>query len=76
MKTTYDHDLEAVNKAVKILGKTDRCCFCEYKCPTPTEQEERDRESGFGVLDSLWDHIEQVHMNGFHKALTNPMPTH
>ena len=49
----YDYDLEKVDEAVKILGKTDKCCFCDYKCPTPTEQEEKDRESGFGVLDSL-----------------------
>ena len=46
---------------VKILGETDKCCFCEYDCPSPSEQEEKDRESGFGILDSLWDHIEQSH---------------
>ena len=57
----YDHDLEKVDEAVKILGKTDKCCFCDYKCRTPTEQEEKDCESGFGVLDSLWDHIEEAH---------------
>ena len=57
----YYHDLEKVDKVVKILGETDKCCFCEYDCPSPSEQEEKDRESGFGILDSLWDHIEQSH---------------
>ena len=57
----YYHDLKKVDEAMKILGKTDKCCFCEYKCPTPTEQEEKDRETGFGILDSLWDHIEDLH---------------
>ena len=57
----YYHDLKKVDKAMKILGKTDKCCFCEYKCPTPTEQEEKDRENVFGILDSLWDHIEELH---------------
>ena len=57
----YHHDLKKVDEAMKILGKTDKCCFCEYKCPTPTEQEEKDRETGFGLLDSLQDHIEEFH---------------
>ena len=46
---------------MKVPGKTDKCCFCDYKCPTPTEQEEKDRETGFGLLDNLWDHIEEAH---------------
>ena len=57
----YHHDLKKVDEAMKILGKTDKCCFCDYKCSTPTEQEEKDRETGFGILDSLWDHIEELH---------------
>ena len=32
-----------------------------HKWPTPTEQEEMDREAEFGLLDSLWDHIEKRH---------------
>ena len=57
----YHHDLKKVDETMKIPGKTDKCCFCDYKCPTPTEQEEKDREIGFGLLDSLWDHIEKRH---------------
>ena len=34
----YDHDLEKVDKVVKILGETDKCCFCEYDCPSPSER--------------------------------------
>ena len=57
----YHHDLKKVDETMKIPGKTDKCCFCDYKCPTPTEQEEKDREIGFGLLDSLLDHIEELH---------------
>ena len=57
----HHHDLKKVDEAMNILGKTDKCCFCNYKCPTPTEQEARDRETGFGILDSLLDHIEEFH---------------
>ena len=57
----YHYDLKKVDEAMNILGKTDKCCFCNYKCPTPTEQEEKDRETGFGILDSLLDHIEELH---------------
>ena len=57
----YHHDLKKVDEAMMIPGKTDKCCFCDYKCSTPTEQEEKDRETGFGLLDSLWDHIEEAH---------------
>ena len=52
----YHHDLKKVDETMKIPGKTDKCCFCDYKCPTPTEQEEKDRETGFGLLDSLRSH--------------------
>ena len=60
----YHYDLKKVDEAMNILGKTDKCCFCNYKCPTPTEQEERDRETGFGILDSftvILVHIEELH---------------
>ena len=48
----YHHDLKKVDETMKIPGKTDKCCFCDYKCPTPTEQEEKDRETGFGLLEA------------------------
>ena len=57
----YSHDFEKVNEAEKILRETDRCCFCAYKCPPPSQQENDDRESSFGILQSLWDHIEETH---------------
>ena len=61
----YYHDFEKVKEAEKILAETDRCCFCDYHCPPPTLEEDKDRESSFGVLQSLWDHIEQSHPLAF-----------
>ena len=61
----YYHDFEKVKEAEKILAETDRCCFCEYQCPPPTLEEDKDRECSFGVLQSLWDHIEQSHPLAF-----------
>ena len=57
----YFHYFEKVKEAEKILRETDRCCFCGYKCPPPSRQENYDRESSFGILQSLWDHIEDSH---------------
>ena len=59
----YDHDLEKVKKAEQILSQTDRCCFCAYKCPSPNQLENGGRI--FGVLQNLWDHIENNHPKGF-----------
>ena len=59
----YDHDLEKVKKAEQILSQTDRCCFCAYKCPSPNQLENGGRL--FGVLQILWDHIENDHPKGF-----------
>ena len=59
----YDHDLEKVKEAENILSQTDRCCFCTFQCPLPNHQ-----ESGkciFGILETLWDHIENEHPLGF-----------
>ena len=53
--------IEKIKEAEKILRETDMCCFCDYKCPPPSRQENDDRESSFGVLQSLWDHIEDSH---------------
>ena len=36
-----------------------------YASVTTTLQEDKDRESSFGVLQSLWDHIEQSHPLAF-----------
>ena len=57
----YFHDFEKVKEAEKILRETDRCCFCDFICPPPSKQENDDRASSFGILESLWDHIEETH---------------
>ena len=56
----YEHDFEKTKEAEKLLSETDRCCFCDYECPPPTQQENNDRFSN-GVLESLWDHVELSH---------------
>ena len=56
-----ENDIEKIKEAEKILRETDRCCFCDYKCPPPSRQENDDREGSFGILQSLWDHIEDSH---------------
>ena len=59
----YDHDFEKTKEAEKILSQTDRCCFCAFQCPLPTQQENGKRL--FGILENLWDHIENEHPKGF-----------
>ena len=59
----YDNDLEKVKDAEKILSQTDRCCFCTFQCPLPNHQESDKRI--FGILNTLWDHIENEHPLGF-----------
>ena len=59
----YDHDLEKVKEAEKIMSQTDRCCFCTFQCPLPNQQESGKRL--FGILETLWDHIENKHPLGF-----------
>ena len=59
----YDHDPEKTDKATEILGQTDRCCFCNYRCPAPSELENGGRL--FGVLENLWDHIEAHHPRAY-----------
>ena len=56
----YEHDFEKTKEAEKLLSERDMCCFCDYECPPPTQQENNDRFSN-GVLESLWDHIELSH---------------
>ena len=54
----YEHDFEKTKEAEKILSK-DRCCFCDYQCPPPTQQENVDRF--LGILQHCWDHVEEAH---------------
>ena len=55
----WDANQEKVEEAEKLLRETDRCCFCDFDCPPPSEQENKSRL--FGVLESLWGHIELSH---------------
>ena len=55
----WDANQEKVEEAEKLLRETDRCCFCDFDCPPPSEQENKKRY--FGVLESLSDHIELAH---------------
>ena len=54
----YEHDFEKTKQAEKILSE-DRCCFCDYECPPPTQQENCDRF--LGILQHCWDHVEEYH---------------
>ena len=59
----WDANQEKVKEAEKLLRDTDRCCFCDFDCPSPSEQENKGRL--FGVLESLCDHIELSHPLAF-----------
>ena len=47
----WDADQEKVKEAEKLLREKDRCCFCDFDCPPPSEQENKSRI--FGCLQSL-----------------------
>ena len=60
----YEHDFEKTKEAEKLLSERDRCCFChDYECPPPTQLENDGR--CFGILQSLWDHIELSHNEAY-----------
>ena len=44
----WDANQEKVKEAEKLLRDTDRCCFCDFDCPSPLEQENKGRL--FGVF--------------------------
>ena len=52
-------DIKKRDEARHLMSETDRCCFCEYECPPPTQQEDESRI--LGNLMSMWDHIEVSH---------------
>ena len=52
----WEHDVKRRDEARKLMGETDRCCFCDYECPPPTQLEDESRI--MGNLMSLYDHIE------------------
>ena len=51
-----DANTEKVEQAKSLMAASDKCCF---NCPPPSQQEDENRF--YGVLDSLWDHIEMNH---------------
>ena len=55
----WEHDVKRRDEARKLMGETDRCCFCDYECPPPTQLEDESRI--MGNLMSLYDHIELSH---------------
>ena len=59
----WDANRVKVKEADKLLRETDRCCFCDFDCPPPSEQENKGRL--YGVLESLWDHIKLSHQLAF-----------
>ena len=59
----WDANMKKVKEADKLLRETDRCCFCDFDCPPPSEQDNKGRL--FGVLESLCDHIELSHPLAF-----------
>ena len=59
----WDANSKKVKEADKLLRETDRCCFCDFDCPPPSEQDNKGRL--FGVLESLCDHIELSHPLAF-----------
>ena len=56
-----DANRKKVKEADKLLRETNRCCFSNFDCPPEQENEGR----LFGVLESLWDHIELSHPLAF-----------
>ena len=55
----WEHDVKGRDDARKLMGETDRWCFCDYECPPPTQLEDESRI--MGNLMSLYDHIELSH---------------
>ena len=55
----WDANTKMVEEAKRLMAATDKCCFCEFNCPPPSQQEDENRFDG--VQDSLWDHIEMYH---------------
>ena len=55
----WDTNTEKVEEAKSLMAASDKCCFCDFNCPPPSQQEDENRFDG--VLDSLWDHIEMYH---------------
>ena len=43
---SWDANQEKVKEAEKLLRDTDRCCSCDFDCPPPSEQENKNRLFG------------------------------
>ena len=47
----WDANTEKVEEAKRLMAASDKCCFCEFNCPPPSQQEDENRFDG--VQDSL-----------------------
>lgn len=54
-----DANYALAREADKLMGDTDMCCFCDFICPPPSEEENKGRLGG--MLQSLCDHVELEH---------------
>ena len=50
-------DFEEVQKIQNIMGETNQCCLCDFNCSVEKQKKGR----LFGVLEPLWNHIEEHH---------------
>ena len=50
-------EFEDIQKIQAIMGETNQCCLCNFHCSV----EKQNKGRIFGVLETLWDHIEEHH---------------
>ena len=50
-------EFEEIQKIQAIMGETNQCCLCNFHCSVEKQKKGRI----FGVLETLWDHIEEHH---------------
>ena len=50
-------EFEEIQKIQSLMGETNQCCLCNFKCSV----EKRKKGRLFGVLETLWNHIEEHH---------------
>ena len=50
-------EFEEIQKIQAVMGETNQCCLCNFHCSVEKQKKGRI----FGVLETLWDHIEEHH---------------
>ena len=50
-------EFEEIQKIQAIMGETNQCCLCNFQCSVEKQKKGR----LFGVLETLWNHIEEHH---------------